>query len=400
MREQPAEGPKVVSLFSGAGGFDLGFLAVGFQPLAAFDADPIAVKHYQVNVGPNVHVCDLSRPKPFDRLRGVDVVIAGPPCQGFSSAGRNDPNDFRNDLLGQAGELAAAMRPKVIVVENVPAVLSQTHSKRWTALIASLRERGYKTQAECCDAVAVGIPQTRRRVFLFAWRTRHDIKFAWPNRPRARLDHVLAGVESKNNHDPRPFEDGSRLMMISRRIGPGQKLSNVRGGPRSVHTWNIPEVFGPTTAADCEVLEAIMRLRRCSRVREFGEGDPVSHKRITKEVGRYVSKRDLRSLIERGYIRSVGDDFDLVHTYNGKFRRFQWDDVSSTVDTRFGDPNLFLHPNEHRAFTVREAARIQGLPDSYAFSAGTADNFRLIGNAVPPLMAESAAQFARALLGQ
>jgi DNA (cytosine-5)-methyltransferase 1 len=107
----------------------------------------------------------------------------------------------------------------------------------------------------------------------------------------------------------------------------------------------------------------------------------------------------VQSLIAKGYLRQVGQYIDLVHTYNGKFRRFRWDDIACTVDTRFGDPYLFLHPNEHRPFTVREAARIQGFSDSYVFAGSEVDQFRLIGNAVPPTMANAAAEIVNRILG-
>jgi DNA (cytosine-5)-methyltransferase 1 len=189
----------------------------------------------------------------------------------------------------------------------------------------------------------------------------------------------------------------SRLFKISQRIGPGQKLSNVRGGERSVHTWHIPEVFGYTTAAECEVLETIMRIRRAERRRDFGDADPVPQTRLKMEFGAKTD-RLLKSLIRKGFLRIINGNFDLVHTFNGKCRRFRWDDIACAVDTRFGDPNLFLHPNEHRPFTVREAARIQGFPDSFRFDNSESENFKMIGNAVPPTMAEAAADLADHLL--
>src|SRR3989442_659967 len=122
-------------------------------------------------------------------------------------------------------------------------------------------------------------------------------------------------------------------------FGPGQKLSNVRGGPRSVHTWNIPEVFGATTAAECALLETLMSVRRSERRRNFGDADPVTPTRLERELGTHVRKL-IRSLVRKGYVRRIGRYVDLVHSFNGKCRRFRWDDVACTVDTRFGDPHL------------------------------------------------------------
>ncbi len=390
---------SLLSLFSGCGGFDLGFKTAGFQPVGAFDSDPVAVDHYRRNVAPHATVADLTKEWPSRSFaRSVSTLLAGPPCQGFSTAGRRDPNDARNDMVPLTGELGARLRPEVIVVENVAAALSGQHGKHWTALDARLRISGYRTHTMICNALDVGMAQSRRRIFFFAWRTGSDAQFWWPKIAPGRLDHVLFGAETQPNHLPRPLAHGSRLYRISERIGPGQKLSNVRGGARSVHTWHIPEVFGATTAAECAVLETVMRLRRSERRRESGDADPVSVMRLKQHIGPRTDAL-VRSLMAKGYLRKVGVFVELVHTFNGKCRRFRWDDIACTVDTRFGDPHLFLHPNEHRPFTVREAARIQGFPDDFVFSGAEKDQFRLIGNAVPPTMAQATAAIVTHLLG-
>lgn len=390
---------EFISLFSGCGGFDAGFKAAGFIPSRGLDNDSSAVENYRRNVG-RCELVDLSNDHSFfSRLRkSIGLIIAGPPCQGFSTAGLRDPDDKRNDLLPLTGELCARLRPAVVVVENVAAALSGEHSRHWFALEGRLRSAGYRTHTSRCNAMELGMAQRRRRIFLFAWRTGRDIEFIWPSLVPSRLDHVLSGVEGEANHFPKPLLVGSKNYKIARRIGPGQKLCNVRGGVRSIHTWHIPEVFGRTTAAECEVLETIMRLRRSERRRDFGDADPILPNRVEQEVG-VGARVSVRSLISKGYLRKVGKYIDLVHTFNGKFRRFRWDDVACTVDTRFGDPHLFLHPNEHRPFTVREAARIQGFPDQFIFTGSESDQFRLVGNAVPPAMAQAAAGIAKHLLG-
>jgi DNA (cytosine-5)-methyltransferase 1 len=388
---------RLVSLFCGCGGFDLGFQHLGLRSLG-FDIDKSAILHYRENVSPEAELLDLANVS-LDFVSGnqIDVMLAGPPCQGFSTVGKRDPNDERNRLLPLTGELAIRLRPKVLVLENVAAARTGEHARHWFRMDERLRLAGFKTHTVAANAATTGLAQTRRRLFLFAWTTRKEIQFEWPTAATGRLDHVLSGVETKPNHDPKPLIPGTRLYKISQRIGPGQKLSNVRGGTRSVHTWNIPEVFGETTAAECAVLESIMRIRRSERRRAFGDADPVSLERLVKDFG-VSTRRLVNSLIRKGYLRHIGRHVDLVHTFNGKPRRFRWDDVASTVDTRFGDPHLFLHPNEHRPFTVREAARIQGFPDTYRFSGVAAEHFRLIGNAVPPAMAKAAATLVSLLI--
>jgi DNA (cytosine-5)-methyltransferase 1 len=389
---------SLISLFSGCGGFDLGFRRSGFVATAAFDCDRIAVEHYRRNLRSDAHVADLSRDFPFPpRGQPAATLLAGPPCQGFSTVGRRDPNDPRNYLLPLVSEFGARLKPLVLVVENVAGALSGPHVRHWAELEYRLRLLGYRTHTVKANALDFGMAQLRRRLFLFAWRTNRDVDFHMGSVKSGRLDHVLFGVESQQNHAPKPLRPGTRLHTISRRIGPGQKLSNVRGGPRSVHTWNIPEVFGATTAAECALLETLMALRRSERRRDFGDADPVSPAKLERELSSPV-RNLIACLVKKGYLRRIGQCVDLVHTFNGKCRRFRWDDVACTVDTRFGDPHLFLHPNENRPFTVREAARIQGFPDQFTFTGPEKDQFRLIGNAVPPAMASGAATIVRRLL--
>ena len=382
---------KLASLFSGCGGLDLGFVNEGYRSIGAFDTDSVAVEHFRANVSPEAYVADLSAACGAVSSLRPSVVVAGPPCQGFSTAGRRDLEDSRNHLLPLAGILAIRMKPKAIVVENVASAQSGAHSRYWTQLESILRTAGYRTNTQKWNAADMGLAQSRRRLFLFAWKGKRDPSFEMQPFIAGRLDETLSGVEQASGHNPSPLLPESKLYKIAARIGPGQKLCNVRGGPRSVHTWHIPEVFGPTTARECHLLELIMRLRRQERERDFGDADPVCRTRLRKELGSGVGAT-IATLLAKGYLCEKGRGVDLTHSYNGKCRRFRWDDISCAVDTRFGDPHLFLHPNEHRPFTVREAARIQGFPDSFQFTGGDKDSFRLIGNAVPPPRAQYAAR--------
>jgi DNA (cytosine-5)-methyltransferase 1 len=106
----------------------------------------------------------------------------------------------------------------------------------------------------------------------------------------------------------------------------------------------------------------------------------------------------LQALVTKGYVRRLGNAYDLTHTFNGKFRRLLWGQPAPTVDTRFGDPWYFLHPDENRAFTVREAARVQGFPDWFIFHGPERSQYRLIGNAVPPPLAALLGTFIRGTL--
>lgn len=130
--------PTFISLFCGAGGFDLGFVQAGFRCVAAYDISPVAVQVHRTNLGSLAEVCDLSLPTfSVSRLSGVDVLIAGPPCQGFSTAGKRDVYDPRNKLLLISGKIATSVQPKVFIAENVTGVTSGQHGTYWNSLKTS-----------------------------------------------------------------------------------------------------------------------------------------------------------------------------------------------------------------------------------------------------------------------
>jgi len=387
------------SLFSGCGGFDLGFLQSGFRCAAAFDIDPLAVQHHTQNLNTPAVACDLSREMPLTRRTAPDVLLAGPPCQGFSLAGKRDHNDPRNKLLILAAHAARKLQPPILLVENVAGVRAGSHGRYWEALHEIMRTAGYQTRDFLLIGSDWGVPQMRKRCLFVAWRTGYALPDELCGSPGGVLRDVLKHLRGVPNHEPKLVEASTRAGMIARRIKPGQKLCNVRLGRRSVHTWQIPEVYGPTTPDERRLLEILVRFRRSHRTRTNGDADPVPLSAL-KSHGSPRTAELLASLVSKGFVRKIGRRFDLANTFNGKFRRLEWDRPSFTVDTRFGEPGYFLHPSEDRGFTVREAARIQGFPDSFRFFGDTRGQYRLIGNAVPPPMARFIAQIVKsALLG-
>ena len=385
------------SLFAGCGGFDLGFLQAGFRCRAAFDIDALAVEHHRRNLGSPALVCDLATSPPFSIPGTLDVLLAGPPCQGFSLAGKREADDPRNGLLIRAGQIAVKLSPRVFILENVAGVRSGVHRKYWEALHEIMRVAGYQTRDFLLIGTEWGVPQMRKRCLFVAWRTAATLRSDIHGDVGGVLKNVLANISGVANHAPHYLPAGSRIASIARRIRPGQKLCNVRGGSNSVHTWQIPEVFGRTTKEERRVLNVLMRLRRVHRRRPTGDADPVHIALLRSEFGPNVDAV-VDCLVSKGFIRKVGRHFDLAHAFNGKFRRLHLERPSFTVDTRFGDPRYFLHPTEHRGFTVREAARIQGFPDSFCFSGDVRAQYRFVGNAVPPPMARSVATIVRSAL--
>ena len=381
----------VASLFSGCGGFDIGFKQQGFRPIGAFDLDPHVVTTYNENVAPVASVCDLSTETPQVR---PDVLLAGSPCQGFSTAGKRELNDPRNDLLVRAGIIALDLKPRVFILENVPAAISGRHGTRWEQVEAMLKKKRYHVARVLAEGPSSGVPQFRKRLFLVAWSGSDALRWELEPIPAPLLSDTLKKVTGLSGHDPRPLPVGSREQLIARRILPGQKLCNVRISPAAIPTWDIPEVFGTVTTSEREVLDAIIRLRRRARKRDFGDADPVSPSAVNAYLERCCDS-EITRLLEVQYLRRVGQCIDLKHTYNGKFRRLPINGLSPTVDTHFGNPSLFLHPRRNRGLTPREAARIQGFEDDFIIRSNRTQAFRMIGNAVPPPMAARLASFVR-----
>ena len=386
------EAHTFLSLFSGCGGFDYGFEECGYKSLGAFDIDSDAVAVHSVNLKGDCHVADLQTASVTRANFGQpNVVISGSPCQGFSSLGKRQHSDPRNSLLWRGAEIATGLRPEVIVLENVSGVLTATLKHHFERAISVLNSSGYMTQTLQVTCSDFGVPQIRKRVFLFGYLKRLERKLALVPAPGTTLENCLRDVVNCGSHEPVVLKKGSNEFRIAKRIRQHQKLCNVRGGDRAVATWEIPEVFGNTTSTEQRVLVAIRRLRRQNRIRANGDADPVTLAILRRECGSRAESV-LTRLVEKGYVRSIGKRFDLAQTFNGKYRRLSNSHHSPAVDTRFGTPRYFLHPEENRGFSVREAARIQGFPDDFVFAGSLATQFRLVGNAVPPPVAMAVAK--------
>ncbi|PCE63026.1 DNA cytosine methyltransferase [Sediminicola luteus] len=375
-----------VGLFSGCGGADYGFHINQFESLGSFDIDPAALSVLEKNLNVPTYNEDLSKIniKEYIGETPVDVVFSGAPCQGFSTAGNRIYTDPRNSLLVKGGEIALELKTKVFVSENVMGSLYGVFKNYWDTLESLFKSNGYKTELIKVNCLEIGMAQMRKRVLFFAWKTNCSDKINWPkNIKHKTLKDVLSSLESQVNHNDLVTLANDKLKIASR-IGPNQKLCNVRGGSRSVPTWEIPEVFGQVDNIEKEILVSLRKLRRTNRKRSFGDADPVDVDDLLKENRTFTIEK-LKSLESKGYIKRKGSNsYDLTRTFNGKYRRLSMENPSITVDTRFGNPIYALHPNQNRGFTVREAARIQGFPDDYEFYGSLRDQYKMIGNAVPP----------------
>lgn len=387
---------KIASLFSGCGGLDHGFEEAGFRIHFAADQNADAVECYNSSLRPVARQLTIDRYLEF--AFQPDVIIAGPPCQGFSTGGGYKANDERNDLLISTCSIIARCKPRLAVIENVEALTNRRNTGYLSAALEALASAGYHCEWSVLTATDFGVAQRRRRTVIIARKSAPFTMYRASPREAVKLSSVLSGIsDSDINHKPIYHSADLKHHRIALRIKPGQKLCNVRSGPNSVPTWEIPEVFGSTNGAEKLVLQAVRQLRRTERKRSYGDADPVSVDRLST-ICSSADAQTIDNLRRIGYLRILGNEIDLTNTFNGKYRRLRADDVSPTVDTRFGDIQLFLHPLEHRGMTVREAARIQGFPDNIKFPKNEKSAFRLIGNAVPPPMAFELAKYCRELL--
>jgi len=380
-RKRNSSRPTFATLFSGCGGFDLGFHESGFDSLAAFDNEPIAVEVYDANQKSTSTLADLASAA-VQLPRRPDVVLAGPPCQGFSTLGKRNLNDPRNSLFVRAAEIAVQLKPQVIAIENVTGVLSGAMMNHFKQAERTLVAGGYQTRLLRITTTDFGLPQIRKRILLLAAKRSLNCIALPSSTTSPKLVNFLRDCNGPN-HNPISLKRDSEELRIAKRIRPHQKLCNVRGGSRAIPTWEIPEVFGTVTLRETEILQAIRQLRRQIRRRTHGDADPVHFSDLQNQF-KWNPQPAIEKLIRKSYLKNVDDGFDFTHAFNGKYRRLSYDHPAPAVDTRFGEPRYFIHPEEHRGLSVREAARIQGFPDDFTFHGTRQQQYRLVGNAVPP----------------
>lgn len=362
----------------------------------AVDSDVAAVNTYNSNFPKRCIVSTIGVDAVNINFK-PDIVIAGPPCQGFSTLGKRFEADPRNSMILQTCKIATEHRPNLIVLENVTGLTFGYGANVLSQACELLSEAGYFVEVSKVRAETIGLPQKRHRVILIARSEMRPFAMFFNKVPPTTLGEILELLGTTEHEDAEKLKTGSADWHIAKRIAPGHKLSDVRLGNRSIHTWNIPEVFGETTTAERSILEAVSKLRRRSRQRTIGDGDPVSAARIDTELN--IDSRALaEQLVQKAYLRKIGEDYELQHTFNGAFRRLDPNSQSPTVDTRFYKARLFLHPTEQRGMSSKEAAALQGFPSTFKWPAHKETKFRLIGNAVPPPLSKKVAAVAKELI--
>lgn len=359
------ESPTAVDLFCGAGGLSLGLQQAGFSILAGADNDSLAVETHTASVGGLGYVGDLADPDDFlEHLEGwgirtADLVVGGVPCQPFSRAGHSKLRDLvrsgaRADHDPRAALWQSFMRvverlePKIVLVENVPDLPMWDEGAVLIGFLESFRSLGYAVTARVIDCFLFGVPQHRTRLFIVA--TKDVGAFQWP-------------------------EPSGEFTSLRDAIG---DLPIVPGGQRAEQLSYRPR-------------RALTKFQRRMRAGVSKREKHIVHDHITRAVRR--DDLEAYELLDEG--QTYADLPDRLRRYRSdiftdKYKRLSWGELSRTITAHLAkDGYWYIHPEQHRTLSVREAARLQTFPDNVRFAGHPSHRYRQVGNAVPPLMGEA-----------
>jgi DNA (cytosine-5)-methyltransferase 1 len=339
-----------VSLFSGAGGMDVGFERAGFGVLAGNELDPYACKTYRLN-HPKSKLLEGDINEHLDRLadyQNVDVVFGGPPCQGFSVAGKMDPNDPRSKLVFSFVQVVAALRPRVFVMENVKALATlEKFQKIREELFRRFSELGYSVSMNILNAKDYGSAQNRERVFFVGSR-------------EAKLDSKLAALHTYK-----------------------QKAFSVR------------DIIQHLGAAGSEKNPRICKAKITLAVRPILRKSPYAGMLFNGQ-GRPINPDGWSSTLPASMGGNRTPIIDEHHLYEYK-ESWVEQHHASLMKGRPSTPGLVV-PRHLRRLTIDEAALLQGFPADYQFVGPLSKVYCQIGNAVPCTLAEAVASAVRDLL--
>ncbi len=359
---------RVIDLFCGAGGLSLGFseeYGHPFEPVWANDFNKYAADTYNVNFGNHCVYGDILEilDDPNTVIPAADIVIGGPPCQGFSLLNRNREGDSRRALWRPYMEVVERSGASVFVMENVPQLLQSDELRDIQAYAVNL---GFKIATAKLCAADYGVPQIRYRAFVIGCRFADPSQFFPP--PKTHYNPDSEEVKKQIN------DTGSTV-----KLTPWRTVRDAIG--------DLPDPVGTEIREDAAPLDlhfgrtpTEISLRRYKAIPEEG-------------MNRFDLQRNAPELTPTCWINKKSGGTDL-------FGRLWWDKPSVTIRTEFFKPEKgrYLHPVKHRPITHREAARIQSFPDSFKFTGSKIEIARQIGNAVPPLLASHVASCVERLL--
>lgn len=339
----PERSYSAISLYSGAGGLDLGFVREGVDVQWAIDSDAYAVSTYNRNLRPHAVCGDVLAIDPPQDLE-PDIVIGGPPCQGFSVIGRMDPGDPRSQHVEHYFDVVERLQPRAFVMENVKALAV---NDRWShvreRLLARADDLGFTTRLLVLNAQDFNVPQSRERMFLI-------------------------GIHGAEPMIPVPLTSASP--------------PTVRQALEALPRYGTPGNDGVCTAKIVPARSPIMRPTAFRGSLLFnGSGRPLNLDRPAKTLPASMGG-NATPIIDQAEL-----DDGIEPWVVGYHRRLQQ-----------GEPPLTEVPARLRRLTVEEAAALQTFPRNWEFAGATVARYRQIGNAVPPNLAQAVAKAVRTSL--
>ena len=339
---------KVLDLFSGCGGLSLGFKMAGFEISGAIDNDADSIQTFKKNFKKSKSLIKdinkINKKEIKKNFSNIDVIIGGPPCQGFSNANRwqKEYNDPRNLLFLKFIEFVKIIKPKMLLIENVSGILSRSKGQIINNIKEILNENGYKVDYKLLNASEFGVPQIRKRVFIVGNRL-NSIDFFENLKKRKKVtvkDAIseLYALEKKDEKKLNGKLDNNYIKYLRKK---NSKVLN-------------HDIVYPAKST----IEKIKHVKQG----ENWQSIPVKL---------FKNNRNNR--------------------HSSAFKRLKEDDFSVTIDTGNAHSNYF-HPIYHRIPTPREAARIQSFTDNFEFIGSRTSQYRQIGNAVPPLLSKEIAK--------
>ena len=392
---------KIISLFAGAGGMDLGFKNAGFEIIWANDIDPDSVKTYKKNIGEHIILGDIERIRNNNIPDGADLVIGGFPCQGFSIANKGRHiDDSRNKLYKQMLRVIRVKKPKYFVAENVEGIITLGKGAVLQKIIKDFKSIGYKVDFKLLNAADYGVPQSRKRVFIIG--NRLGLENSYPN-----ISHQIPSTNKVSL-----FKDHlDKHISTKDAIG---FLSNVRLTNKTLYVKNrtIHNHIGDTNVHDefwgrkydvnqfdiCDYLKKWRKKAGISTKKvdeHFGYAHTAGHWfRKDNNSGSIPNPDDWRGLkkllkFDNKYDKQVTTLVKKKIRFEQSLRVTNWDRPSDTITATSPE----IHVNLKRRLSVRECAILQSFPDDFIFEGATFRSMhKQIGNAVPVLLAENIAK--------
>ena len=365
--------PKAISLFAGAGGCSLGFQDAGYEMIYASDINSDAVATYQLNFPQIPSVVEDITQTEFEpllqtlglRSGELDIMIGGPPCQGFSSAGSGFWDDPRNLLLKSYLRALEIMKPKWFFMENVEGLLTANKGQYLYQISKAFIELGYKVRIDKIYATEYGIPQRRKRVFIIG----------------NRLGHTIDLPPIKNHATGTRYRKG------------GMTLHDAIGGlpqPTKIEDRDEPVNYETSATSEWEIK---IRTPQGMVFDHFVPNLTLVQQKRMSALKQGQSMKDLpehlqHASFQRRANRRVRDGVPTEKRGGAPsgLKRLFSDEPSLTI-TSISTRDL-IHPTQHRPLTIRECARLQTFPDAIQFSGNSWQKIKQIGNAIPPLLAQ------------